>query len=266
MPQTSGMCRRTDAAWDAVPDLFRRGVAPLPEPYETLFGPLRSGAVDELVVIGQLGQSLDGRIAPANGEAKFVINGPSGLVHLHRLRALVDAVVVGVGTAVADDPRLTVRHVTGPQPARVVIDPHGRIPQDAVALQSDDARKILITAEGAEPRLSQPVEILRLPSRDGRIEAAHILAALGRLGFRRILIEGGAKTMSCFLEAGCMDRLHMIVAPIILGHGQAGISLPPGVNLPRPLQLPVRMHDLGEDILFDCDLSAYRVAVAPLAR
>ncbi len=78
--------------------------------------------MDDLVVVGQIGQSLDGRIATESGHSKY-INGPAGLAHLHRLRALVDGIVIGVGTAIADDPQLTVRRVSGPHPARVVIDP-----------------------------------------------------------------------------------------------------------------------------------------------
>ena len=75
-----------------------------------------------MIAVGQIGQSLDGRIATPTGHSHY-INGPAGLDHLHRLRALVDAVLVGVGTAIADDPQLTVRRVAGPNPARVVLDP-----------------------------------------------------------------------------------------------------------------------------------------------
>ena len=91
---------------------------------------MRQGAVDDLVVVGQIGQSIDGRIATVTGHSKY-INGPAGLAHLHRLRALVDAVLVGIGTAIADDPQLTVRRVAGPSPARIVLDPRGRLPSDA---------------------------------------------------------------------------------------------------------------------------------------
>ena len=106
--------------------IFRTSTRPLPQPWDELFGPLRAGTADDLVVVGQIGQSLDGRIATATGHSHY-INGPAGLAHLHRLRALVDAVVIGVGTALADDPQLTVRRVAGPEPARVVIDPNGRL-------------------------------------------------------------------------------------------------------------------------------------------
>ena len=100
-------------SWTPVPQAFRALTYPLPAPWEELFGPLRHGRVDELVVVGQIGQSLDGRVATETGHSHY-INGPAGLAHLHRLRALVDAVVIGVGTALADDPQLTVRRVHRP--------------------------------------------------------------------------------------------------------------------------------------------------------
>ena len=101
----------TDASarsWAGVPEMFRKGPQPLPVPWDDIFGPLRRGLVDDLVVVGQFGQSIDARIATTTGHSKY-INGAAGLAHLHRLRALVDAVVVGVGTALADDPQLTAR-------------------------------------------------------------------------------------------------------------------------------------------------------------
>src|ERR1044071_4782095 len=93
---------------------------------DALFAPFEAGTTDRPFVIAQLGQSLDGRIATLSGDSKY-INSASALDHLHRLRAQVDAVVVGVGTVVADDPQLTVRRVAGRSPARVVIDPRGRM-------------------------------------------------------------------------------------------------------------------------------------------
>src|ERR1700704_2740400 len=88
--------------------------------WDGIFGPLHAGQVDDLVVVGQIGQSLDGRAATATGHSHY-INGAEGLDHLHRLRALMDAVVVGVATALADDPLLTVRRVCGPHPARGIL-------------------------------------------------------------------------------------------------------------------------------------------------
>jgi riboflavin biosynthesis pyrimidine reductase len=233
--------------WEDFADVFRRGQLPLPQGWADVFGPLRKGAVDDLVIVGQIGQSLDGRIATESGHSKY-INGPAGLVHLHRLRALMDAVIVGVGTAIADDPQLTVRQVPGLQPARVVIDPKGRLCADARVFAEDGVRRLL-------------VEIIALPEVDGKILPSAILVALAGCGMRRMLIEGGANTVSRFLAAGCLDRLHVMVAPIILGAGGPGLILPPLERADQASRMPVRVHKIDDDVLFDCDLSDQRVAL-----
>jgi riboflavin-specific deaminase-like protein len=225
-----------------------------------LFEPLRAGRVDDLVVVAQVGQSLDGRIATASGHSKY-INGPAGLAHLHRLRSLVDAVVVGVGTALADDPQLTVRRVEGPNPARVVVDPNGRLPASAKVFAEDGVRRLIVTTEGRGYAPIAGVEVLALPVTGRRIAPAAILAELAKRGLRRILIEGGADTVSTFLAAGCLDRLHVIVAPIILGAGRASFILPAIERADQARRLPVRAHQLDDEVLFDCDLSAQRVPV-----
>jgi diaminohydroxyphosphoribosylaminopyrimidine deaminase/5-amino-6-(5-phosphoribosylamino)uracil reductase len=238
--------------------MFRNGAA-LPPPWEELFGPLRAGTPDGLVAVGQLGQSLDGRIATPAGHSHY-INGPAGLAHLHRLRALVDAVVVGVGTAIADDPQLTVRRVAGPNPARVVVDPGGRLPANARLLAPDGARRLIVTAAGSAAAAGPGVELLALPKTDGQIAPAAILMSLAEHGLRRVLIEGGADTVSRFLAARCLDRLHVVVAPIILGSGRPGLTLPPIERADQALRVPVRTHQLDDEVLFDIDLSAQRSA------
>src|SRR6476620_1931847 len=164
-------------SWAAVPEAFRNGGGPLPPPWEELFGPLRRGAVDELIVVGQCGQSIDARIATPTGHSHY-INGEAGLAHLHRLRALVDAVVVGVGTAIKDDPQLTVRRVEGPNPARVIVDPSGRLPPGARVLTADGIRRLMIT--GADARGQLPVGVERVPidPHEGQLAPAAIIAAL----------------------------------------------------------------------------------------
>jgi riboflavin-specific deaminase-like protein len=219
-----------------------------------------TGAADDLVVVGQIGQSLDGRIATESGHSKY-INGPAGLDHLHRLRALVDAVVIGVGTALADDPQLTVRRVAGPQPARVIVDPNGRLPASAKVFAGDGVRRLLITAEGTRCAPPFGVEVLVLPTTDKHIAPSAILAALANRGMQRVLIEGGADTLSRFLSAGCLDRLHVMVAPIILGAGRASFILPPIERADQALRMPIRAHQLDDEVLFDCDLSAQRVPI-----
>jgi diaminohydroxyphosphoribosylaminopyrimidine deaminase/5-amino-6-(5-phosphoribosylamino)uracil reductase len=260
-----GIGGKSSDPWLEFSNIFRSGDQPLPQPWSEIFGPLRRGLVDELMVVGQIGQSLDGRIATESGHSKY-INGPAGLTHLHRLRALVDAVVIGVGTAIADDPQLTVRRVAGQLPARVVIDPNGRLGNKARVFGEDGVRRILVTAEGKSVAQAPGVELLRLPTTDGQLSPAAILAALGACGLRRILIEGGADTVSRFLAAGCLDRLHVIVAPIILGAGQPGIALPPVERADQAMRVQMRTHRIDDEILLDCDLSAQRLPVGTAKR
>src|SRR5215472_3587830 len=143
----------TEATGPSLRRQFRQSNTALPPAWEALYGPLRAGRVDDLMVVAQLGQSIDGRIATTTGHSEY-INGAAGLDHLHRLRALVDAIVVGVETAVRDDPQLTVRRVAGPNPARVVIDPRGRLSATARLLRRDGARRVVVLGEDAEPRLA----------------------------------------------------------------------------------------------------------------
>ena len=255
-----GVEDRSDCSWTHVPQTFRRGDGSLPEPWEGLFGPMRRGVIDDLVVVGQCGQSIDARIATPTGHSHY-INGEAGLAHLHRLRALVDAVVIGVGTAIADDPQLTVRRVEGPNPARVVVDPNGRLPSTARVLAADGVRRFVIAKAGAPVQLPAGVETVPLPVEDGRLAPATIIAALADRGFRRILIEGGADTVSRFLAARCLDRLHILVAPIILGGGRSSLTLPPIKRVDEAIRAPMRAHVLdasGGDVLLDCDLGAQR--------
>ena len=247
-------------SWAEFTRIFRGGADPLPAPWAELFGPLRAGSVDGLTVIGQVGQSLDGRIATASGHSRYV-NGPAGITHLHRLRALVDAVVVGVGTVLADDPQLTVRRVAGPHPARVVVDPNGRLPAGAKVFSDDGVRRLLVTAQGTRCDPPDGVEVVVLPLSEGQILPSAILTALAHQGLRRVLIEGGAQTLSRFLAAGCLDRLHVMVAPVIFGSGHPGFILPPVERADQALRTPMRIHQIDDEVLFDCDLSARRVPI-----
>jgi len=247
-------------SWAPVPETFRSGDGSLPQPWEDIFGPLRKGVIDDLVLVGQCGQSIDARIATPTGHSHY-INSEAGLAHLHRLRALVDAVVIGVGTAIADDPQLTVRRVEGPNPARVVVDPNGRLPPSARVLAADGVRRLVVTAADAPGQLPAGVEIVPVAAKNRQLAPAAIIAALAVRGFRRILIEGGADTVSRFLAARCLDRLHILVAPIILGGGRSSFTLPPIERVDEAVRAPMRAHSLGSDVLLDCDLSAQRVPI-----
>jgi len=229
------------------------GVTNVHSPLWPIYGSIvQGGRGSTPFVIGQLGQSLDGRIATTTGHSHY-INGPPALVHLHRLRAVVDAVVVGVGTALADDPQLTVRRVAGPNPTRVIIDPQGRMPLSARCFAADGARRIVIS--GKPVPTAPGAENVVLTAEPAGILPAQIVAALAGLGFKRILIEGGANTLSRFLKDGALDRLHVMTAPLIIGSGPVGITLPPIAKLDMALRPVTTSYQLpGGEVLFDCDL------------
>ncbi|TQM91642.1 RibD family protein [Roseinatronobacter monicus] len=217
-----------------------------------LYGPLARRDLTPMVV-AQIGQSLDGRVATVSGDARDV-SGPDGLAHLHRLRALVDGVVIGVGTALHDNSRLTVRLCSGPNPARIVIDPKGRLPDDAPALRADGARRLVVQAV-ERPRIAG-VEVIRLPLVDGIFRPRDILSALQKSGLSSLLIEGGGITIAGFLEAGLLTRLQVAVAPLLIGAGPASLTTKiPHLKLADCIRPDTRVFGLGSDVLFDCGLS-----------
>jgi diaminohydroxyphosphoribosylaminopyrimidine deaminase/5-amino-6-(5-phosphoribosylamino)uracil reductase len=219
---------------------------------ETLFESFLNSPPDRAFVVAQLGQSLDGRIATLTGESRY-INRTAALDHLHRIRAHVDAVVVGIGTVLADNPRLNVRRVDGPNPARVVIDPSGRLPAGCHCMNDDGARRIVIRKTSGH--CPAGAHELVVPEEPTRAWPANIVDALFAQGMRRLLIEGGAKTISTFIDAGCVDRLHVLVAPMIIGSGKTGLDLAPIATLDMALRPATRVYVLDDgDVLFDCDL------------
>jgi riboflavin-specific deaminase-like protein len=221
---------------------------PLSETETLSLSPIYAPIARGPFVLGQLGQSLDGRIATPTGHSR-TISGARGITHLHRLRALADAVVVGIGTVLADDPQLTVRAVPGRNPARVVIDPNGRLPAEARLLADDGAPCIVVqTAEHLRPERARA---LTLPGTNGRIDPHAVVAALATLGLRRLLIEGGGQTVSRFLAAGALTRLHVCVTPVVIGSGPTGLCLPPIARMEEAMRPRCRTHLLGDDVLFD---------------
>lgn len=201
-------------------------------------------------VVAQLGQSLDGRIATPTGASKY-INGPGALDFLHRVRACVDAVVVGVGTVLADDPLLTVRRVEGRSPARVIIDPNGRLPREARCLSDGNANVYVVSARPNYD--SDGVKTICLAGDERGMDPHDIIAALHERGMRRILVEGGANTISRFMAAGAIDRLYLLVAPMLLGSGQPGLVMPPIDGLDEAMRPQTQCYSLGGgDVLFDC--------------
>ncbi len=217
---------------------------------QRLYGPL---VAREPFVMAQVGQSIDGRVSTLSGDARD-ISGPEGLRHLHRCRALMDAVIVGAGTVLADNPLLTVREVEGPNPVRVVIDCRASLEGNERLFREGDSPVIVFTAAGRHSPLAGKAQVIQLPEGPDGLEPSAMLEALAARGLKRVLVEGGARTIARFLSHRCLDRLHVAIAPVIIGSGKPGLTLPPIGALSEALRPPVTPYRLGSDVLFDCDL------------
>lgn len=192
----------------------------------TLLGGVRATDHRPAVVV-KLAQSLDGRIATRTGDSQWISSEPERALS-HALRASCDAVVVGAGTVVRDDPRLTVRAVAGSSPTRVVLDSRLRAPAGS-ALYNDDGSTMVLTTDrsdpGARTRLRQAgVAVQVLPLTDGRVDLDAALAHLRSVGMEVVLVEGGATLVTALLRSGAVDRLIVSVAPLVLGAGVSAVG------------------------------------------
>jgi riboflavin-specific deaminase-like protein len=216
-------------------------------------------------VIGQLGQSLDGYVATHSGDSHYV-NGAEILTHLHRLRALCDAVIVGAGTAAIDDPQLTTRHVAGRHPVRVLIDPALRLVPTLRALSDRQAPTLLAcdAARAAEAArrvgADQVLAVPALVDAEGALDLRALVSSLASRGLRVLFVEGGGVTVSRFIAQGCLDRLHLSVAPVIIGAGRPGLQLPRSTAMRDCLRPAGRVFRMGPDVLWDLDLRAAKHA------
>lgn len=170
-------------------------------------------------------QTLDGRLATRTGSSQW-ISGPESLRFAHELRAGHDAIMVGIGTVLADDPRLTVRLAPGRDPLRVVLDSALRIPLEAAVLRDGAAHGTIVACgAGVAPARRAALEalgatVLALPSGpEGGVDLAALMAALYRRGVASLMVEGGARVITALLRARLADRLVVCVAPKILGEG-----------------------------------------------
>src|SRR5215212_2672834 len=240
-----------------------RSLLPADDPRQSaldLYLPICSATATRPIAVGHLGQSLDAFIATHSGDSQFV-TGSANIIHLHRMRALCDAVIVGSGTVAADDPQLTTRHVSGPNPLRVVFDPARRVGrQPKFRLFNDPEEPTLYFCARELIKKGEThfgtATIVSIDVDDPRSDAAlsEVFANLRSRGCARIFVEGGGVTVSAFLQAGLLDRLHVAIAPLIIGDGRPAIRLAPQQKLRDCRRPQYRVFRMGGDMLFDCDL------------
>jgi diaminohydroxyphosphoribosylaminopyrimidine deaminase / 5-amino-6-(5-phosphoribosylamino)uracil reductase len=220
-------------------------------------------------VIAKWAQTIDGAAATSSGESRW-ISGPASRAAVHRLRARVDAVMVGIGTVLADNPRLTARGVARRRVARrVVVDPQLRIPLSSDLVRSAGEAPLLVAtrhelaeAEGASgPLRARGVEVLGLPPRqtgageDGELDLRPLLLHLSRkYAAANVLVEGGPTLLGRLLAQGLVDQALVFVAPLVMGDAGARHAVA-GVPRPRLAEIqPLRLHRvkrLGPDVLLD---------------
>jgi len=207
-------------------------------------------------------QTLDGRIATRDGSSQW-ISGAESLAHAHRLRAAHDAIMVGIGTVLRDDPRLTVRLVPGRDPLRVVVDSTLRIPPDAAVLRDGAARGTILAATDAAPSerraaLEAMGATVLTIARDaaGGVALAPLLAALAARGVGSLMVEGGARLITSLLRARLVDRVAVCVAPKLLGSGIEAVGDLGIRDLDAaPRLTAVRVTPYGADLMIEGDLA-----------
>jgi diaminohydroxyphosphoribosylaminopyrimidine deaminase / 5-amino-6-(5-phosphoribosylamino)uracil reductase len=221
-----------------------------------LYLPICSATMAHPTVVGHLGQSLDGFIATHSGESQWV-TGEENLRHLHRLRALCDAVVVGAGTVAADNPQLTTRLVPGPNPLRVVLDPMRRLGEHYRVFEDDSAETLYVCGRSfmrPDERHFGRATMTAVDETPEGLDIGALVRLLRERGCGRIFVEGGGVTVSRFFEANLLDRLHLAVAPLFIGDGRPAIRLPPRGALRDCHRPRYRVFRMGADMLFDFDL------------
>lgn len=204
-------------------------------------------------------QSLDGRIATVTGDSQW-ISSSGARRFAHQLRRDHDAIMVGIGTVLADDPQLSVRLVRGRDPLRIIVDSRLRIPLTTRVLADGAATNtVVVTSEGAELSRERAIaglgaEVVRLPSdpENAGVNIERLLEALGRRGIASVLVEGGKGVITSLLAARAVDRLVSVIAPKIIGEGIEAIGNLGIARLADAITfLSFKTRKLGPDIVFD---------------
>lgn len=210
-------------------------------------------------------QTLDGRIATHTGHSQW-ISCPDTLRFAHQLRADHEAVMVGVGTVCADNPRLTVRLVDGTSPLRVIVDSALRLPLGAHVLTDRGPTLVAATPRAPEVRIEavrrQGADVLIVHEDDsGRVDLADLMRRLRSRGLTSVLIEGGAALITSALRSGLVDRLTVCIAPKVIGRGIEAIGDLNVTSMSEALDFATSSFtSVGEDIIFDGQLAGRETA------
>ncbi len=207
----------------------------------------------------KIAQTLDGKIATASGESKW-ITGKEAREEGHRIRSTHDAILVGINTVLKDDPSLSARIPGGRDPIRVIVDSMLRIPLSAMVITQKSSSKTIVATLSGAPK-SKMVEIqnagvsvLLVRGKNGRVDLNDLMAKLGRLDIMSLLVEGGAEVNAAALKAGIVDKVVMFIAPTIMT-GRDSLCSIGGVS-PKKLVHGIRLtdvtsHFVGQDLMVE---------------
>lgn len=196
--------------------------------------------------------SLDGKIATRTGASRWISSAGSRR-RVHALRGRMDAILVGIGTVLADDPLLTARPPGPRAPARIILDSQGRLPPTSqLARSARTVPVVVVTSAGIEDSRLEPIralgcEIVQIPAEQGRPRLSSLLDELGRRRMTSILVEGGSDVLGSFLDAGFIDEVHVFLAPILIGGIQA--KTPVAGQGVESISLALKLADLTVEMI-----------------
>ena len=201
-------------------------------------------------LIGQIGQSLDGKIALNNGNSHY-INEKESILYLHCLRAVCDGVLVGVNTVIKDNPLLTTRKIKGASPVRLIIDPSLKL-SNRYKIFKDDNRNIIFTNSNKQKKINNTL-IIKFPKKNF---TNNIFKYLKKTSFKNILVEGGPTTLSNFIEMKLLNYMQFIISPTLIGSGIDSLKLKPITNLKNAIRVENTISKLGKEIVMTLNLNS----------
>ena len=202
------------------------------------------------LVIAQIGQSIDGRIALNNGNSHY-INNPKSIIYLHCLRSISDAIIVGSNTIKKDDPLLTTRKIKGTNPKRIIIDGSLSL-NNKYKIFNDGNENIIFTKSNKNIRLNNST-IIRLKEKNF---TKNLITQIKKLKYKNILVEGGSKTISELINNKYIDILQFMIAPILIGSGINSLNLKEISNLNKAIRPKHNFYELENEIIINLFLNS----------